>query len=384
MALVKRRWSINGRFLTQPLTGVQRYACEIVQELDALLADGHPLANSLEIDLLVPCGDARELRLNAVRTKVLSGPVGHLWEQMILPRHVGGGVLSFCNSGPVALSKQIVCVHDLNTRLYPASYSLQFRTLYRLLLPVLGRTANTITTVSRFSADQLVSHGISTADKIAVVPNGYEHALRWRPRHSKKTQSVAGPDTVVLLGSLAPHKNIGIVLGLAQDLAAAGLKIAVAGIGDARIFKANGVSHAADNIIWLGRLSDEELAALLTDSLCLAFPSLTEGFGLPALEAMALGCPVVATDQASVPEVCGDAVLFAAPNDREAWLKQILRLRRSDALREALIAKGRSRTKVFSWRKSAEQYLELMARADGITLSSGRDPTLSAAHHAQA
>jgi glycosyltransferase involved in cell wall biosynthesis len=380
---VKRRWSINGRFLTQPLTGVQRYACEIVQELDALLADGHPLVNSLEIDLLVPCGEARELRLNAVRTKVLSGTVGHLWEQTILPRHVGGGVLSLCNSGPVALSKQIVCVHDLNTRLYPASYSLQFRTLYRVLLPVLGRTANTITTVSRFSADQLVSHGISTADKIAVVPNGYEHALRWRPRHSKKTQSVAGPDTVVLLGSLAPHKNIGIVLGLAQDLAAAGLKIAVAGIGDARIFKANGVSHAADNIIWLGRLSDEELAALLTDSLCLAFPSLTEGFGLPALEAMALGCPVVATDQASVPEVCGDAVLFAAPDDREAWLKQILRLRRSAALREALIAKGRSRAKVFSWRKSAEQYLELIARADNFSLRSRRDLAPATVHNAQ-
>jgi glycosyltransferase involved in cell wall biosynthesis len=380
---VKRRWSINGRFLTQPLTGVQRYACEIVQELDALLADGHPLVNSLEIDLLVPCGEARELRLNAVRTKVLSGTVGHLWEQTILPRHVGGGVLSLCNSGPLALSKQIVCVHDVNTRLYPASYSLQFRTLYRVLLPVLGRTANTITTVSRFSADQLVSHGISTADKIAVVPNGYEHALRWRPRHSKKTQSVAGPDTVVLLGSLAPHKNIGIVLGLAQDLAAAGLKIAVAGMGDARIFKANGVSLAADNIIWLGRLSDEELAALLTDSLCLAFPSLTEGFGLPALEAMALGCPVVATDQASVPEVCGDAVLFAAPDDREAWLKQILRLRRSEALREALIAKGRSRAKVFSWRKSAEQYLELIARADNFSLRSRRDLAPATVHDAQ-
>jgi glycosyltransferase involved in cell wall biosynthesis len=99
---------------------------------------------------------------------------------------------------------------------------------------------------------------------------------------------------------------------------------------------------------------------------------------------MALGCPVVATDQASVPEICGDAVLFASPNDREAWLKQILRLRRSEALRAELISRGRSRAKAFTWRKSAEQYLELMARADGITLSSGRDPTLSAAHHAQA
>jgi len=383
MALVKRCWSINGRFLTQPLTGVQRYACEIVRELDSLLAEAHRLASSLEIDLIVPSGDARALPLNAIKTRVLSGPVGHLWEQTILPRHLNGGVLSLCNSGPVFHSKQIVCIHDLNTRLYPASYSLQFRVLYRILLPMLGRTAGTITTVSRFSAAQLVSHGISAAEKIAIVPNGHEHALRWRPRHSKKTQSAAGPDTVVLIGSLAPHKNIGIVLGLAQDLAAVGMKIAVAGVGDARIFKANEASLAADNIFWLGRLSDEELAALLKDSLCLAFPSLTEGFGLPALEAMALGCPVVATDQASVPEICGDAAMFASPHDPDAWLKQILRLRRNQALRAELATKGPSRAKAFSWRKSAEQYLELMARADNFSVRPRRGFAIEEAHYAQ-
>ena len=148
----------------------------------------------------------------------------------MLPQSVSGGLISLCNTGPIALSKHIVCIHDLNTRLYPASYSLPFRTLYRALLPTLGRSANAIATVSRFSADQLVSYGVASADKVKVIPNGHEHALRWRPRHSQKTRSAAGPNTVVLIGSLAPHKNIGLVLGLAPKLAAAGLKIAVAGI----------------------------------------------------------------------------------------------------------------------------------------------------------
>lgn len=378
-----RRWSINGRFLTQPLTGVQRYACEIVQALDGLLTSGQPVANSVEIELLVPKHEARELSLNCIKTRVLAGPRGHLWEQLVLPRRVSGGLISLCNSGPVSLSKHVVCIHDLNTRLFPESYSLQFRILYRALLPTLGRTAHTVATVSRFSAGQLASHGIRPADKIAIIPNGHEHALRWRPRHSQKTRSAAGPDTVVLIGSLAPHKNIGLILGLAHELAAIGMKIAVVGMQDARIFKAGEDSAVADNIIWLGRLSDKELAALLMDSFCLAFPSLTEGFGLPALEAMAVGCPVLATERASLPEICGDAALFASPTDPEAWLKQILRLRRGEGLRRALITKGRSRAKVFSWRKSAELYLRLMARADGLCLWPGGEPAPSAANEAE-
>jgi glycosyltransferase involved in cell wall biosynthesis len=182
---------------------------------------------------------------------------------------------------------------------------------------------------------------------------------------------------VVLIGSLAPHKNIGLVLGLAPKLAAAGLKIAVAGINNARIFNASGISPAADNIIWLGGLSDDELAALLIDSFCLAFPSFTEGFGLPPLEAMTLGCPVIATDRASLPEICGEAALFASPTDPEAWFQQLIRLRDNEHLRSQLVAKGRLRAKRFSWQKSAELYLELMAIADGISPSYGPELALS-------
>jgi glycosyltransferase involved in cell wall biosynthesis len=375
--VMARYWSINGRFLTQPLTGVQRYACEIVQALDALLAADHPLARMLEIELLVPKGQTNELPLRHIRTRIVTGAGGHLWEQLMLPQNVSGGLISLCNTGPIVLSKHIVCIHDLHTRLYPASYSLPFRTLYGALLPTLGRTANGVATVSRFSAGQLINYGIGSAEKVRVIPNGHEHVLRWRPRHSQKTRSAAGSNTVVLAGSLAPHKNIRLVLGMADKLAAAGLKIAVAGISDARVFNAGEASPAADNIIWLGRLSDDELAALLMDSFCLAFPSFTEGFGLPPLEAMTLGCPVIATDRASLPEICEGAALFASPTDGEAWFQQFVRLRGSESLRAQLVAKGRARAKLFSWSKSAELYLELMARADGVSPSYRREPVLS-------
>jgi glycosyltransferase involved in cell wall biosynthesis len=361
-----RTWSINGRFLAQPVTGVQRYAREIVQALDRHLVEGHALARDLEIELLVPRHAPPEPALQTIRSRAVGGPGGHAWEQAMLPAQVRGGLISLCNTGPLLLRKHIVCIHDVNTRACPESYSLAFRTLYRTLLPALGRTAANVATVSHYSAAQLIRYGIAAGSKIVVAPDGYEHALQWTPEHSATTRAAAGPDTVVIIGSPAPHKNVGIVLGMASKLAEAGLRVAVAGASDSRVFQATLPVGDAANISWLGRLSDNELAALLQDSLCLAFPSLAEGFGLPALEAMALQCPVVVSDCASLPEICGQAALYASPIDGDAWLACFLRLRADPQLRADLIARGRSRARLYSWRESAEVYLQAMARLDGI------------------
>lgn len=366
-----RVWTINGRFLTQPLSGVQRYAQEIVEALDALIAEGHPAAKGLTVELVTPPGAVRSLELKAIRQRATGRRGGHAWEQLILPREVKGGLLSLGNTGPVAVRRHVVCIHDLNTRAFPASYSLPFRLLYRTLIPALGRAAARITTVSEYSAGELVRYGIAPRDKIEIMYNGHEHAARWRPEHSEATRAVAGPRTVLVIGSPAPHKNVGLLLGLADRLAVAGLRVAVAGAKDARVFggEAGGIGEAAsraENIHWLGRVSDNELAALYSDSLCLAFPSFVEGFGIPAMEAMVWGCPVVASDRTSLPEVCGDAALYASPEDADAWLAQLTRLAGDEALRQKLAARGKERISRFSWRQSALDYLQLLARLDGM------------------
>jgi glycosyltransferase involved in cell wall biosynthesis len=370
---MSRTWFINGRFLTQPVTGVQRYGLEVVRALDRHLAEGHPLGHELDVVLVAPNGALPPPGLRSIAFSTAgyaSGHVsGHLWEQAVLARIArDGGLISLCNTGPLALSKHILCLHDANTRTSPQSYTLAFRTLYRALHPALGRTAARIATVSVYSARRLVQHRICTLDRIVVAPDGHEHALRWIASHSPATRPVAGPNTVVIVGSLAPHKNIGLILDLADRLAEVGLDLAVTGLRDTRVLKGERLRAGGRGVTWLGRVTDNELAALLRDSLCLAFPSLEEGFGLPALEAMALGCPVVVTDRASLPELCGDAAIYASPIDGEAWLGAFLRLRNDAGLRERLIVRGRQRAQRYSWGRTARTYLEEMARLDGLAV----------------
>ncbi len=358
---MKSRWSINGRFLTQPLSGVQRYASEIVHAIDGILSEGHELAERLSIELVAPLCAETIPALKAIPVRRAGSGSGQRWEQTALPRAATGGVLSLCNTGPLAMSRQIVCIHDVNTRVFPQSYAPAFRTLYRVLTPALGRIARRITTVSRYSAAQIAAYRVAPEHKIGVAPNGYEHALRWWPDFSRRVRAAAGPDTVFLLGGAAPHKNAGLLLGLAGELGRAGLRLALAGPEDARVFRAAAQDVEAKNVIWLGRLSDEEIAAMLSDCLCLAFPSYAEGFGLPVVEAMAWSCPVIASDRTSLPEIGGDAALYACPDDPGAWLRQILRLRGDLGLRERMIQKGHAQVRKFSWRASAEFYLQAMA-----------------------
>ncbi|MGY2997385.1 glycosyltransferase involved in cell wall biosynthesis [Mesorhizobium sp. URHB0026] len=361
-----RRWTINGRFLSQATTGVQRYAREIVRSLDSLIEERVPLASDLQLRLLCPPGSG-DIPLTSIERREIGGARGHVWEQARLPVALdGGGLLSLCNTGPLLAHKHIVCIHDANVWNAPQSYSLAFRSLYRTLLPRLGKTAWGISTVSDFSLGELIRQGVIQAHQALVAPNGHEHVLRWKPEHSAPTRLAASRDTIVMIGSAAPHKNVDLVLNMADRLGAVGLRIAIVGMSESRVYRSGSARTQAQNIHWLGRVSDGELAALLADSLCLAFPSLTEGFGLPALEAMAVGCPVVVSDRASLPEVCASAALYASPDNPEAWFDSFMRLHRSQALRTEMLAKGKARASAYSWRATALLYLKAMAAADGL------------------
>jgi glycosyltransferase involved in cell wall biosynthesis len=355
-----RVWTINGRFLTQRTTGVQRYAREIVSALDALVSEGHPATKGLVLELLVP-GDPPVPPLRTIKVRRTRQVLGHLWEQIVLPCRARGGILSLCNTSSLLKRKQIVCVHDLNFKTFPQSYSFAFRLFYRATIPRLLRSSSGITTVSAHSARALSRAGLAPLDRIRIAPNGHEHAKRWLSGRKASSSRAIDGSTVIVIGSPAAHKNVDLIIRLAPRLVSQGFRVAVVGALDRDVFRGHGTSR---DIAWLGPVSDEELVLLYQRCLCLAFPSYAEGFGLPPLEAMTLGCPVVSSNAAGMPEVCGGAALYASPDDDDAWLHAFQALRDTPGLRQKLIETGYQRASCFSWRASAALYLDTMLQID--------------------
>ncbi|MDI7924055.1 glycosyltransferase [Ferirhizobium litorale] len=350
-------FAINGRFLAQDMTGVQRYAYNVVRAMDELAALDGPVVFSPT--------NAPELQLQRMRMVKGGQLTGHAWEQLELPylcRH--DRLLNLCNTAPAAKADQIVCIHDANIFAAPYSYSRSFRALYHSLQPLLVRRSARIATVSHAAARQLARHlPIRSAD-IAVLPNGHEHALRWDPSLAEVAPGLLAAGGcqrpfVLALGSRARHKNLTLLIDIASELDEMGLDVIIAGGGDG-IFAGQTLPYRP-NVHFVGRVLDADLAYLLDRALCLAFPSLTEGFGLPIVEAMARGCPVVASNCASMPEVCGDAALLSSPFLPGEWIDRIRSLNASPQLRKDLAGKGREHVRQFSWERTAAGYLELLS-----------------------
>ncbi len=346
-------FAINGRFMTQSVTGVQRYGREIVGAMDRILSEkaGHAT-------LIAPAGVEASYALKAITLKRAGPAGGQVWEQAILPFLTRAPLLNLCNTAPALTRGHVVCMHDANVFIRPDSYSRSFRTFYKLLQPLAARRALQVTTVSHSAAAQLAEHLGIAAHRISVLPNGHEHAFAW---DASRSTVLAGReprrDFILLLASRARHKNVARIVGLAEELDALGLDLLIAG-GQASIF-ADLPARSAPNLVWLGKVSDDDLALLFSEALCLAFPSLTEGFGLPVVEAMALGCPVVSSDRASLPEVCGSAALLADPTEDRLWLRHFRSLAESRHLGDELRGRGREQVKRFSWAASARGYLGL-------------------------
>lgn len=353
-------FSINGRYLTQEVTGVQRYARNVVRELANQTPTEQPV-------VLAPRKTAEE-EDTSVDIRRIGVLAGHPWEQLELPVACRGPLLNLCNTAPLMKRNQVVCIHDASIFNAPESYRPAFRTAYRYAQPAIAKRAMALTTVSAFSAQEISKHLGVPLREIEVLPNGHEHALDWRPERAVRgvaalEQLGAGQPFVLALASKARHKNLQLIGRLVPHLSSLGIKVVVAG-GDGR-GSAVYDGLADSDVIQTGYVSDDDIAYLMQRALCLLFPSLTEGFGLPIVEAMAWGCPVVSSDRASMPEVCGDAALMAAPDRPEEWQGQIERLLNSEGLRSELIGRAKERLSRFSWRSTAEGYRSVMDKATG-------------------
>jgi glycosyltransferase involved in cell wall biosynthesis len=357
-----RNWAVNGRFLTQRMTGVQRYAHEIVTALDEILSSRDDAARLPGFQLVLPPGVAAKPSLAKIGTRRTGFGAGHVWDQFVLPLYARSGILSLGNFGPMLARRHIVCIHDANTFIQPESYSPAFGLAYRTLLPLIGRRALRVATVSRFSAEMLVKYGICRSEKLFIASNGHEHALRWDPTKARLPllKALRRP-YVLLLGSSAKHKNLDVILDQAEGLDDAGIDIVVVGAASS-VFSAKAPAFQRSNVHYAGYVGDNDLAALYGGALCLVFPSRIEGFGIPPLEAMTRGCPVISSNAASLVEVGGDAVAYVNPDQSDRWREAIIGLKGNQDLRARMAAHGRKRAALFSWKRSAQLYLDEILR----------------------
>lgn len=348
--------AINGRFLTQTTTGVQRFATEITVALAALSAAGE----APPLRLLAPPGAPASL--GSLRVEHAGSRRGQPWEQLDLSRAAGGDLLlNLGNTAPLLRGRrQAVVIHDAGVFDTPESYSRAFRAWYRTLHLLLPRSGARILTVSQFSRERLAARLHLDPARIGVVPEGGEHVLRIPADNAVLAKHGLAPGRYALaVGTRAAHKNLAALRGAARLLGARGLCLAVAGATDASVFSGP-ADVQGESVRALGRVSDAELRALYENALCLLFPSRYEGFGLPPLEAMWCGCPVVAAASGAVPEVCGDAALWFDVEGPRSAAAAIARLLDEPGLRDGLRSAATARAAQYSWPAAARRLLEVL------------------------
>jgi glycosyltransferase involved in cell wall biosynthesis len=354
---------INARFLTQSLTGVQRYAVELVKAFDSLIDEGKIDSKLYSFSLLAP-GDVRyELDLKHIPLRRVGILTGHLWEQIELPFHAYGGLLvSLCNAAPLFKLHQVVTIHDAAVFAIPQSYSAAFRTWYKILLPCIGRIGRKIMTVSEFSRKELVRHLNIDEGKVEVIYLGKEHISSIDSDEDVlKRNGIGDKPFILAVSSMSYNKNFQAVVRAIELLGEVNFDIVIAGGTNPKVF---GQSEIPLPSIakYLGYVTDAELKTLYTKASCFVYPSFYEGFGLPPIEAMSCGCPVIASNAASLPEVCGDAALYCDPHSPKDIAGKIRQMMNDETLRKSLQQKGLERVRHFSWERCTRETFEVIEK----------------------
>ena len=344
---------INGRFLTQKLTGVQRFACELVKALDALIGKGI-VDPKYSLLLITPSGTEIPFKLFHIRVKQVGLFAGHLWEQLELPLYARRGVLlNLCNSAPLLKTQQLVVVHDAAVYAVPHGYSVVYRAWYKFMLPLLGKMARHLITVSHFSRSELVRYCGYDEAKITVVQEGAEHILAQTADNTiLQRTGIRDRPFILAVSSVTPNKNFGAVARAIGIIGSTKFDLVVAGSSNPKIFS-TAQTVLSDFVKYAGYVSEAELRALFESAACFVYPSFYEGFGLPPLEAMACGCPVIVSKAASLPEVCGDAALYCDPYDHTDIAEKIVQVLHDCGKQDDMRRKGLRQAAKYNWEQSA-------------------------------
>lgn len=350
---------INGRFLTQPLSGVQRYSHALLHALDDLLGERSDLAEAFgPVRLLTPfvplSKRTKIAQFRNIEISHVGSARGHIWEQSTLFRVSRDGVLlSLGNSGPLAHPAHIVAFHDAHVFEMPEAFSARYRQWHRFLRPRLARNASRLITVSCFSADRLAEWLGVDAARFSIVPNSADHMLKLPAgSHVLDTYELSSGQYFLAVGNQSPNKNIAKLITAHRAAGDDLPELVLVGGAPLALDKAKPDLH--DRVRSLGRVPDADLRSLYTGSAGFVFPSLNEGFGIPPLEAMQLGVPVLSSNRSAMPEVLGQAPLWCDPTNEAALIRSLQQFSNMTVTERAKrVELGLERARVYSWKASA-------------------------------
>ncbi len=331
---------VNCRFLTQSLTGVQRYAIELSLRLKKW--------SGVEVVFMAPRNISQRQLADTLDVRCVGKLTGHLWEQLELPLYLKRSdlLVNFCNTAPLLHRKKVVTVHDLAFLKQEKWHSFSFRVFYLFLIPRLLKTATRIITVSQTMKNEMMRLYKVSPERINVIYGAVSE--------DHDTYPIRQIDEKYLLfvGSMDPRKNLARLIAAFGHIKTMDVKLKIVG-GFEKSFRSSGIESNGNNRIeFLGRVDDNELVQLYSNAIGFVFPSLYEGFGLPPLEAMKRGCPVVGSDIDTLREIYGDAMLYFNPTDEVSIAEAIDTLCSSEALRMELIQRGKKQLESYSFEQS--------------------------------
>lgn len=360
---------INGRFLVAKRTGVQRTAynlvrmlVEIDRENEYVIFTGHDQVGRPEWNYPNVTVVAGELRSGESLRN-------HLWEQFKLPRlakKYGIDILhSPANIAPLFYrGKSIVHIHDLCFVVNPQWYSFSFRTLYNLIIPRLAHRATKVITNSNSAKNDLLQYFDLPAEKVSLVYWAVDEtfSLPVSPFASAEAMRDMPKDYILYVGSLEPRKNINILIEAFEELRSEHpelkTKLILIG-GESPLFATVRLKakRFGEDVVFKGFVRDDELREYYRNASLVAYPSLYEGFGLPPLEAMASGAPVVTSYTSSIPEVVGRAAIMINPRDCRQLVNAMYKVLSDPDLANALREAGYAQVAKFNWYRVARRVL---------------------------
>ena len=352
--------TVNGRFLSRPVTGVQRYAHELLRSLDSLLSTGE--LEPVPITVIVPPNTNANLlpSYSFIRIKQVGRLQGQLWEQFELPRFTRNSMLfTPCGGAPVTHKHHVITIHDAGPFSTPQAYSPLYRNYYKALQTYLVRRALHVITVSEFSKQELLKFFRIPDNYVSVTYLSGEHILRYKAdesvlaRHAlQKTKYILG------VSSRNPNKNFPGLVRASASFASSNVQIAIAGSTNADIFGESSLTMSA--VKELGFVNDAQLRSLYENAACFVFPSFYEGFGLPPLEALTLGCPVIVSSVASLPEIFGETATYCDPYSPDDIASQISKVLRNQHPSQDVAMRHASS---FTWERCARETWSVLMMA---------------------